>query len=54
MERKLGRFKPSPYFAWAVHIDGLRERHDESVCRDGRVRQGGGCGPRGQGDAASG
>ena len=35
MERKLDRFKPSPYFAWAVHIDGLRERHDESVCRDG-------------------
>ena len=28
-------FKPSQYFAWAVHIDGLRERHDESVCRDG-------------------
>src|SRR6266851_1418767 len=21
-------FKPSPYFAWVVHIDGLRERHD--------------------------
>jgi hopanoid biosynthesis associated radical SAM protein HpnH len=35
MERKLDRFAPSPYFAWAVHIDGLRERHDESVCRDG-------------------
>jgi hopanoid biosynthesis associated radical SAM protein HpnH len=35
MERKLDQFKPSPYFAWAVHIDGLRERHDESVCRDG-------------------
>jgi hopanoid biosynthesis associated radical SAM protein HpnH len=35
MERKLDRFNPSPYFAWAVHIDGLRERHDESVCRDG-------------------
>jgi hopanoid biosynthesis associated radical SAM protein HpnH len=35
MERKLELFKPSPYFAWAVHIDGLRERHDESVCRDG-------------------
>jgi hopanoid biosynthesis associated radical SAM protein HpnH len=28
-------FKPSQYFAWAVHIDGLRERHDESVDRDG-------------------
>jgi hopanoid biosynthesis associated radical SAM protein HpnH len=35
MERKLDLFSPSPYFAWAVHIDGLRERHDESVCRDG-------------------
>ncbi|MHB1572047.1 MAG: adenosyl-hopene transferase HpnH [Solirubrobacteraceae bacterium] len=35
MERKLHRFEPSPYFAWAVHIDGLRERHDQSVCREG-------------------
>jgi hopanoid biosynthesis associated radical SAM protein HpnH len=35
MQRKMDLFKPSPYFAWAVHIDGLRERHDKSVCRDG-------------------
>src|ERR1700685_1109657 len=35
MERKMELFKPSQYFAWAVHIDGLRERHDASVCRDG-------------------
>jgi len=35
MEKKLDRFEPSPYFAWAVHIDGLRERHDESVCEEG-------------------
>ena len=35
MERKLDLFEPSPYFAWAVHIDGLRERHDASVERDG-------------------
>jgi len=35
MARKLDRFQPSAYFSWAVHIDGLRERHDESVCRDG-------------------
>src|SRR5438067_8252765 len=34
MHRKLDLFKPSPYFAWAVHIDGLRERHDASVCQD--------------------
>jgi hopanoid biosynthesis associated radical SAM protein HpnH len=35
MERKLDRFAPSPYFAWAVHLDGLRERHDQSVEREG-------------------
>src|SRR6201982_56337 len=35
MERKLDKFKPSPYFAWAVHMDGLRERHDASVEREG-------------------
>ncbi|MGC9220682.1 MAG: adenosyl-hopene transferase HpnH [Solirubrobacteraceae bacterium] len=35
MQRRLDRFKPSPYFAWAVHLDGLRERHDASVSRDG-------------------
>ncbi|HWD66000.1 MAG TPA: adenosyl-hopene transferase HpnH [Solirubrobacteraceae bacterium] len=35
MEKKLDKFKPNPYFAWAVHIDGLKERHDASVCRDG-------------------
>jgi hopanoid biosynthesis associated radical SAM protein HpnH len=35
MEKKLDLFEPSPYFAWAVHIDGLRERHDESVEREG-------------------
>jgi hopanoid biosynthesis associated radical SAM protein HpnH len=35
MQRKLDLFEPSPYFAWSIHIDGLRERHDQSVCRDG-------------------
>jgi hopanoid biosynthesis associated radical SAM protein HpnH len=35
MEKKMDLFKPSRYFAWAVHMDGLRERHDASVCRDG-------------------
>ena len=28
-------FTPSRYFSFAVHIDGLRERHDASVSRDG-------------------
>ncbi len=35
MQKKLDQFTPSPYFAWAVHIDGMRERHDESVCQEG-------------------
>jgi hopanoid biosynthesis associated radical SAM protein HpnH len=35
MKKKMDRFTPSPYFAWAVHIDGLRERHDRSVCQEG-------------------
>jgi hopanoid biosynthesis associated radical SAM protein HpnH len=35
LEKKIDKFKPSPYFSWAVHIDGLRERHDQSVARDG-------------------
>jgi hopanoid biosynthesis associated radical SAM protein HpnH len=35
LERKLADFEPSPYFAWAIHMDGLRERHDASVEREG-------------------
>ena len=35
LEKKLDLFKPSPYFAWAIHLDGLRERHDASVEREG-------------------
>jgi hopanoid biosynthesis associated radical SAM protein HpnH len=35
MQKKLDLFNPSPYFTWMVHIDGLRERHDQSVCREG-------------------
>ena len=35
LEKKLHKFKPSPYFAWAIHMDGLRERHDASVEREG-------------------
>jgi hopanoid biosynthesis associated radical SAM protein HpnH len=35
MDRKIDLFKPHPYFAWSIHMDGLKERHDASVCRDG-------------------
>ncbi len=35
LRKKMDKFTPSPYFAFAVHIDGLRERHDESVAKEG-------------------
>ena len=30
-----GLFTPSKYLTFSVHMDGLREDHDEAVCRDG-------------------
>ena len=35
LRRKIDQFTPSRYFAFAVHIDGLRERHDASVAKEG-------------------
>lgn len=35
LPKKIDKFRPSRYFAFTVHIDGLRERHDASVCKDG-------------------
>ncbi len=35
LKRRIERFEPSPYFSWVVHLDGLKERHDEAVDRAG-------------------
>ncbi len=35
LKRKMERFSPSPYFSWVVHLDGLKERHDHAVDREG-------------------
>jgi hopanoid biosynthesis associated radical SAM protein HpnH len=35
LKEKLHLFKPSRYLSFSVHMDGLREEHDEAVCRDG-------------------
>ncbi|HEY2508351.1 MAG TPA: adenosyl-hopene transferase HpnH [Streptosporangiaceae bacterium] len=35
LPKKIDKFKPNARFAFVVHIDGLKERHDESVCKDG-------------------
>ena len=37
LEEKLeaGAFSPSIYLSFSVHMDGVRDMHDESVCREG-------------------
>ena len=35
LPKHIDEYQPSPYFTWSIHLDGLRERHDESVCMDG-------------------
>ena len=37
LEQRLdeGVFEPSKYLSFSVHMDGLREEHDEAVCREG-------------------
>jgi len=35
LEKKLHLFKPSPYLFFSVHLDGLKEEHDKSVCQEG-------------------
>jgi hopanoid biosynthesis associated radical SAM protein HpnH len=35
LRRRIDRFKPSPYFSWVMHLDGMRERHDLAVNREG-------------------
>lgn len=35
LKEKIGLFKPSKYLTFSVHVDGEREHHDFSVCREG-------------------
>jgi hopanoid biosynthesis associated radical SAM protein HpnH len=35
LPKHLHKFKPHRNFSWMVHIDGLQERHDQSVGKDG-------------------
>ena len=35
LKEKIDQFKPSKYFSFVVHMDGLREHHDFAVCREG-------------------
>jgi hopanoid biosynthesis associated radical SAM protein HpnH len=35
LARHIDEYTPSPYLTFSIHLDGNRERHDESVCLEG-------------------
>ncbi len=35
LEQRIDDYQPSTYLTFSIHLDGNRERHDESVCREG-------------------
>ncbi|MDZ7840567.1 MAG: adenosyl-hopene transferase HpnH [Gammaproteobacteria bacterium] len=35
LEKRIGDYAPSRYLTFSIHLDGNRERHDESVCQKG-------------------
>ena len=39
LKEKLDLFKPSKYLTFSVHMDGQKEHHDFSVCREGGYEQ---------------
>jgi len=35
LAKHIHEYTPSPYLTFSIHLDGNRERHDESVCQEG-------------------
>ncbi|MCC5794069.1 MAG: adenosyl-hopene transferase HpnH [Chromatiales bacterium] len=35
LDARMDDYTPSPFLTLSIHLDGNRERHDESVCREG-------------------
>src|SRR5580700_2071267 len=35
LAKHIDEYKPSPYFTFSIHLDGMREQHDRSVCQEG-------------------
>ena len=35
LKKKINDYSPSPYLTFSIHLDGMRERHDASVCQEG-------------------
>ncbi|PIW27434.1 MAG: hopanoid biosynthesis associated radical SAM protein HpnH [Rhodospirillales bacterium CG15_BIG_FIL_POST_REV_8_21_14_020_66_15] len=39
LERNLGKFEPTPYLTFSVHLDGLEEHHDKAVNQPGTFKR---------------
>jgi hopanoid biosynthesis associated radical SAM protein HpnH len=39
LSKHIDKFTPSKYLTFSVHLDGLKERHDASVCQEGVFEQ---------------
>ncbi len=35
LKQRIDDYEPSPFLTFSIHLDGLRETHDASVCREG-------------------
>jgi hopanoid biosynthesis associated radical SAM protein HpnH len=35
LAKHIDDYRPSPYLTFSIHLDGNRQRHDESVCQEG-------------------
>ncbi len=35
LKKRIDDYKPSPYLTFSIHLDGMQERHDTSVCQEG-------------------
>jgi len=35
LPKHIDEYKPSPYFTWSIHLDGLKEQHDRAVSMEG-------------------
>ncbi len=35
LKKRIDDYKPSPYLTFSIHLDGMQDRHDASVCQEG-------------------
>jgi hopanoid biosynthesis associated radical SAM protein HpnH len=35
LKKRIDDYTPSPYLTFSIHLDGMQDRHDTSVCQDG-------------------